>query len=70
VGDPDYDRTLTIDGESVSVQPGATILDTSGTVDTLVGFGAIEVNDELQYFGLEACPGDVGFNAFVILITD
>jgi len=70
VGDPrEYTPTLTIDGESVFVQPGATILDTRGTVDTLVGFEAIEVNDELQYFGLEACPGDVGFDAFVILIT-
>ena len=64
-----FDRTLTIDGESVFVQPNATILDTRGPVDTLVGFGEIEVNDKLQYFGLEACPGDVGFDAFVILIT-
>jgi hypothetical protein len=63
------DRTLTVDGESVFVQPGATILDTRGTVDTLVGFGEIDVNDQLEYFGLDACPGDMGFTAFVILIT-
>jgi hypothetical protein len=64
----DLNRTLTIDGESVFVQPGATILDTRGKVDTLVGFEAIEVNDHLQYFGLEACPGDMGFTAFVIVL--
>ncbi len=62
------DRTRTVDGESVFVQPGATILDTRGTVDTLVGFGEIDVNDQLEYFGLDACPGDMGFTAFVILI--
>jgi hypothetical protein len=65
----EFDRTLIIDGESVFVQPGATILDTRGTVDTLVGFEEIDVNDQLEYFGLDACPGDMGFTAFVILIT-
>jgi len=65
-----FDRTLTVDGESVYVQPGATILDTRGTVDTLVDFVEINVNDKLQYFGLEACPGEMGFTAFVVLITD
>lgn len=66
----EFDRTLTVDvdGESVFVQPGATILDTRGPVDTLVGFEEIEVNDQLEYFGLDACPGDMGFTAFVILI--
>ena len=62
-------RTLTVDGESVFVQLGATILDTRGPVDTLVGFEEIDVNDQLEYFGLNACPGDMGFTAFVILIT-
>ncbi len=61
--------TVDVDGESVFVQPGATILDTRGTVDTLVGFEEIEVNDQLEYFGLDACPGDMDFTAFVILIT-
>ena len=67
----EFDRTLTVDvdGESVFVQPGATILDTRGPVDTLVGFEEIDVNDQLEYFGLDACPGDMGFTAFVILIT-
>jgi hypothetical protein len=65
----EFDRTLTVDGESVFVQLGATILDTRGPVDTLVGFEEIDVNDQLEYFGLDACPGDMGFTAFVILIT-
>lgn len=65
----DFDRTLTINGESVYVQPGATILDTRGTVDTLVEFEEIKVTDNIAYFGLEACPGDTGFTAFVVLIT-
>jgi hypothetical protein len=63
------DRTLIIDGETVSVQPGATILDTRGTVDNLVDFEVIDVNDQLEYFGLEACSVDMGFTAFVVLIT-
>ncbi len=64
------DRSLTMGGESVFVQPGATILDTSGTVDTLVEFEEIFPGDRLEYFGLEACPNDTGFSAFVILITE
>ncbi len=63
------DRSLTIGGENVFVQLGATILDTRGPVDTLVDFEQIDVNDQLEYFGLEACLGDTGFTAFVILIT-
>jgi hypothetical protein len=66
----DFDRTLTVNGESVYVQPGATILDTRGTVDTLVEFEEIKVTDNIAYFGLEACPGDTGYTAFVVLITD
>ena len=71
----DFDRTLTVNGdgvygESVYVQPGATILDTRGTVDTLVEFEEIKVTDNIAYFGLEACPGDTGFTAFVVLITE
>jgi len=65
-----FDRTLTVDGESVYVQPGATILDTRGTVDTLVDFEEIDLNDKLEYFGLEACLGDMGFTAFVVLSTE
>jgi hypothetical protein len=65
----EFDRTLNVDGETVFVQPGATILDTRGTVDTLVGFEKIDVNGQLEYFGLDACPGDMGFTAFVILIA-
>jgi len=65
----DFDRTLSVNGESVYVQPGATILDTRGTVDTLVEFEEIKVTDNIAYFGLEACPGDTGFTAFVVLIT-
>jgi hypothetical protein len=65
----EFDPTLIVDGETVFIQPGATILDTRGTVDTLVGFEEIDVNDQLEYFGLDACPGDMGFTAFVILIT-
>ena len=35
----DFDRTLIVDGErDVYVQPGTTILDTRGSVDTLVEF--------------------------------
>ncbi len=60
---------LMVDGETVNVQPTATILDTSGTVDALVNFDEIELGDQLEYFGLEACPGDMDFTAFVILIT-
>ena len=68
--DPDDpDRILIVDGESVSVQLGATILDTRGAEDTLVGFEVIRSGDELEYFGLDSCPGDTGFTAFVILIT-
>jgi hypothetical protein len=70
IGDPDeFDRTLIVDGESVSVKLGATILDTRGADDTLVGFEVISDGDQLEYFGLDACPGDTGFTAFVILIT-
>jgi hypothetical protein len=70
IGDPDeFDRTLTVGAESVSVQLGATILDTRGADDTLVGFEVISDGDQLEYFGLDACPGDTGFTAFVILIT-
>ena len=65
----EFDRTLMIDGETVSVQPGATILDTRGTVDNLVDFEVIDANDQLEYFGLEACSVDMGFTAFVVLIT-
>ncbi len=65
----EFDRTLIVDGEIVLVQPGATILDTRGTVDTLVGFEEIDASDQLEYFGLDACPGDMDFTAFVILIT-
>lgn len=64
-----FDRTLYVDGESVYVQPSASILDTRGTVDTLVDFEEIDIGDQLEYYGLEACPGDTGFTAFVILIT-
>jgi len=60
---------LMIDGEIVYVQPTATILDTSGTVDTLVTFDQIHLGDQLEYFGLEACPGEIDFTAFVVLIT-
>jgi hypothetical protein len=70
IGDPDeFDRTLTVGAESVSVQLGATILDTRGADDSLVGFEVISDGDQLEYFGLDACPGDTGFTAFVILIT-
>lgn len=61
---------LMIGGETVYVQPTATILDTSGTVDTLVTFDQIQLGDQLEYFGLEACPGEMDFTAFVVLITE
>lgn len=65
-----FDRSLTVDGDSVYVQPGATILDTRGTVDTLVEFEEIDLGDKLEYFGLEDCLGDTGFTAFVVVITE
>lgn len=63
------DRTLTVADGDVNVQPGATILDTRGTVDTLVEFEEISPGDHLEYFGLEGCTSDTGFTAFVIVIT-
>jgi hypothetical protein len=35
-----------------------------------VDFEEIDLGDKLQYFGLEACLGDTGFTAFVVLITE
>ena len=61
---------LMIGGETVYVQPTATILDTSGIVDTLATFDQIQLGDQLEYFGLEACPGEMDFTAFVVLITE
>ncbi|KPK23921.1 MAG: hypothetical protein AMK69_17050 [Nitrospira bacterium SG8_3] len=66
----DFDRSLTLASGNVTVQPDATILDTSGTPDGLVEFEEILPGDHLKYFGLEACPNDTGFSAFVILITE
>jgi hypothetical protein len=62
-------RTLTVDGQTVFVQPFATIQDQRGTEDVLVEFDEIVIEDELKYFGLPACPGETGFHAFVILIV-
>jgi hypothetical protein len=61
--------TLTIGGETVFVQPFATIQDQRGTEDELVEFGEIKRGNELKYFGLTACPGESGFHAFIILIV-
>jgi hypothetical protein len=62
--------TLTIDGIFVHVQPTATILDTSGEADTLVSFGAIQVDDRVECFGLSPCSDDESFEAFVVVITE
>lgn len=64
------DRALNVDGAHVNFQPGATILDSRGTADTLVEIEEIKVTDQLEYFGLEDCAGGTGFTAFVILIVE
>jgi len=65
----ELDRSLIIDGQTVLVQPGATIIDLRAEVDCLVGFDKINLGDELVCFGLEACPEDsIDFYSFVILI--
>jgi hypothetical protein len=61
--------TLTIDGQTVFVQPFATIQDQRGTEDDFVEFDEIGIGDNLKCFGLTACPGESGFHAFVILIV-
>lgn len=63
-------HTVIVDGDRTFVQPGAAIIYTSGYIDTLKKFENIEVGGRLEYFGLEKTPGDVGFNAFIILIAD
>ncbi|MBN2516709.1 MAG: DUF4382 domain-containing protein [Deltaproteobacteria bacterium] len=64
------DRTLIVDGQTVSVDEGATILDLRGSVDTPVAFDEIEISYEVSCFGLQACPPDVGFYGFIILIVE
>jgi hypothetical protein len=59
--------TLIIDGQTVFVQPFATIQDQRGTEDVLVEFDEIVIGDTVRSFGLTACQGESGFHAFVIL---
>jgi hypothetical protein len=61
-------RMLVVDGRIVYVQPGATILDTRGSDNSLIDFEEIEIGDRLEYFGLEACSGDGTFDAFVVVL--
>jgi hypothetical protein len=69
VSDPDDDSwTLVVDGETVFVRRGATILD----LETLtpVPFSEIDEGDELKVFGLSDCSGEGPFVAlFVIVIA-
>ena len=68
------ERTLLIqvEGETepllVHVQNGTTILDLRGDEDTLVDYDDINMFDQVRCYGLDACPEDSGFCAFVILI--
>jgi hypothetical protein len=66
----EMDRTLIIDGQTVFMQPGATILDLRGEEEFPIDFDEIKSGDELKCFGLTACPGDLGFYAFVILVVE
>ena len=60
-----------IGGQTVQVQPGATILADEEDSDDLVLFNYIQAGDELTLFGFEACDGDdVDFYAFIVLIKD
>ena len=65
----EMDHTLIIDGQNVFVQAGATILDLHGEEESPIGFDEIKSGDELKCFGLTACPGDLEFYAFVILVV-
>ena len=56
--------------ETVYVEPGATILNSKGDVQSLASFGDIKVGDSSAYFGLVGCGTDTGFHAFVVVITD
>jgi hypothetical protein len=62
--------TLTINGQSVSVRPFATIQDQRGSEDMLAEFDEIRIGDTVKCFGLTACQGESGFHAFVILIVE
>jgi hypothetical protein len=64
------DRTLIVDGQTVSVDEAATILDLRGSVDKPVAFDEIEISDEVSCYGLHACPTDTGFYGFIILIVE
>jgi hypothetical protein len=69
VSDPDEDsRTLIVDGETVFVRWGATILDLE--TETPVSFTEIEAGDRLRIFGLSDCSGEKAFVAFVVLILE
>ena len=67
------DRTLFIDGVSTYVPLSATILDTRGDNDVLMSFEDILNHTgpsfELKCFGLEPCPGESAFTAFVVLVV-
>lgn len=59
------------DDQKVYVQPGATILDIAGTVDTLVSLSEISEGDTVVCFGLQACEDDeVHFYAFVVVVGE
>jgi hypothetical protein len=60
---------MVIDGRNVFVQTGATILDLRGEEEFPIDFDEIKSGDELKCFGLTACPDDLGFYAFVILVV-
>ncbi len=60
-----------IGGETVRVQPGATILADQEDSDTPVSFEYIQPGDNLTLFGFEACEGDgIDFYAFIVLIAE
>jgi hypothetical protein len=71
---PLFIKHYQIEGQSepllVNVQEGATVLDMRGDEDTIIDFDDINLYDQIRWFGLDPCPGDVEFHAFVILIPE
>ena len=66
----DLESTIFVDGQRVFVTAFATIMDQRGEEDTLVDFDQIIPGSMVRCFGLDPCPGDVEFHAFVILIPE
>lgn len=67
-------NTMTVDLgggniQTVYVEPGATILKSTGDSQSLASFGDIKVNDSITYFGLVGCGTDTQVHAFVIIDT-